>query len=137
MTRRGDFATTLTFTPDDTGVEMTVQQRAQTIQQLLAELEAAGALPAGAVSWDANLEALVLDLSFQSGQLARSAGVDAGNGLAADTHLTGCRATPMSPSTSVRSAPTSPSASSSPRTPHDIAGAIVSPGPAPSPAASS
>ncbi len=89
MTQAGDFATTLTFTPDDTGVEMTVQQRAQTIQQLLQELAAAGALPAGAVSWDANLEALVLDLSFQSGQLARSAGVDAGNGLAADTHLTG------------------------------------------------
>jgi Ca2+-binding RTX toxin-like protein len=93
MSAPGDFATTLTFTPDDTGVEMTVQQRAQTIQQLIDELESAGALPAGAVSWDSNLESLVFDLSFQSAQFARSAGVDAGNGLAADTHLTGLSST--------------------------------------------
>jgi Ca2+-binding RTX toxin-like protein len=92
-TAPGDFTTTLTFTPDDTGVPLTVKQRAQTIQQLLDELEAAGALPANAVTWDPNLEALVLDLSFQSAQLSREAGVDAGNGLAADTHLTGLSST--------------------------------------------
>jgi Ca2+-binding RTX toxin-like protein len=89
MSAPGNFGTTLTFTPDDTGVEMTVQQRAQTIQQLITELQAAGALPANSVTWDANLEALVFKLSFQSASFARSAGVDAGNGLAADTHLTG------------------------------------------------
>ncbi len=93
MSAPGDFSTTLTFTPDDTGVETTVQQRAQTIQQLLAELESVGALPPNSVTWDPNLQALVLDLSFQSAALARSAGVDAGNGLAADTHLTGLSST--------------------------------------------
>ncbi len=93
MDAPGDFATTLTFTPDDTGLETTVQQRAQTIQQLIAELETAGALPPNSVMWDPNLEALVFDLSFQSASFARTAGVDAGNGLAADTHLTGLSST--------------------------------------------
>ena len=87
----GDFATTLTFTPDDTGAETTVQQRPQTIQQLIAELTTEAGL--SGVTWNPDLEALEFDLSFQSAALARSATVDAGNGLAADTHLTGLSST--------------------------------------------
>ncbi len=87
MTQDGDFATTLTFAPDDTGVPMTVQQRPQTIQQLIAELTTQAGL--SGVTWNPDLEALEFDLSFQSAEFARSAGVDAGTSLAADTHLTG------------------------------------------------
>jgi Ca2+-binding RTX toxin-like protein len=92
MDAAGDFHTALEFTPASDTSAVTVEQRPATIQQLISELETAGALPSGAVTWSPDLQALLFDFSFTTSAVTRSAGVDAGNGLAAATHLTGLSA---------------------------------------------